>query len=428
MEISTLEGSVSKAVLDNGIRVVCEHIPHMNSVSIGVYLNTGTRYENQTNNGICHFLEHLAFKGTDRRTHIQIAKDMDSIGGEFDAFTSHESTCFSATVLGKDLPFALDLISDLVVHSNFPAPEVIKERGVVLEEIRTVEDDPEEFVNDLLYEIMFARHPLGKPILGTKETVGEFEREHIVEFRDSTYTGDNLVLAAAGDIEFTDLLSLAENYFSKIPIKSNIERNFFQPEISSHTQVIKREFEQVHFCFGTLGLPITSEDRFAGYLLNNILGGNFSSRLFQKIREEHGLCYSIYSYLNCHTDTGLLGVYGATALKTFPFVIDLMMGEMEQIQKEPVAKDELERVKNQFRGNLILSLEDSAHRMSQLAKQEIYFDQFISLAEVIEEVNRVTLEQIQKLANELIDEKFYNLVVMGDISKTEGLDLQIPMG
>ena len=410
------EGLYQKVVLHNGIRIVTEKIPYLRSVSIGIWINSGSRDEEDKNSGISHFLEHLAFKGTEKRSARQIAFEMDSIGGQIDAFTSREYTCYSAKVLDEHLPVAIDLLSDILLNSTLKPADIDKERQVILEEFKFVEDNPADYIYDLLYQSVWSSHPLGRSILGNHESIEKIDRNKLVNHLDNHYIPKNIIIAAAGNIDECRLNELLENAFGSLNKNASSSREA-PPEIKRNFIVKERELEQVHFCLGTKGLRSADESRFEGYLLNTILGGSMSSRLFQKIREDYGLAYSIHSFISPYADTGLLGIYAGTSAEFFEKVLKMSLEEFKLLMTVKVSADELKKAKEQLKGNLMLSLESSSSRMNQLAKQEMYFERFFSLDEIIDEIEKVTEEKIQRLANRLLDNSFFNLAVLGPIKK-----------
>lgn len=416
MEKRITEGLYQKAVLHNGIRIVTEKIPYLRSVSIGIWINSGSRDEEDINSGISHFLEHLAFKGTEKRSARQIAFEMDSIGGQIDAFTSREYTCYSAKVLDEHLPVAIDLLSDILLNSTLKPADIDKERQVILEEFKFVEDNPADYIYDLLYQSVWSSHPLGRSILGNHESIEKIDRNKLVTHLDNHYIPKNIIIAAAGNIDERRLNELLENAFGSLNKNASSSREA-PPEIKRNFIVKERELEQVHFCLGTKGLRSADENRFEGYLLNTILGGSMSSRLFQKIREDYGLAYSIHSFISPYADTGLLGIYAGTSAEFFEKVLKMSLEEFKLLMTVKVSADELKKAKEQLKGNLMLSLESSSSRMNQLAKQEMYFERFFSLDEIIDEIEKVTEEKIQRLANRLLDNSFFNLAVLGPIKK-----------
>ena len=410
------EGLYQKVVLHNGIRIVTEKIPYLRSVSIGIWINSGSRDEEDKNSGISHFLEHLAFKGTEKRSARQIAFEMDSIGGQIDAFTSREYTCYSAKVLDEHLPVAIDLLSDILLNSTLKPADIDKERQVILEEFKFVEDNPADYIYDLLYQSVWSSHPLGRSILGNHESIEKIDRNKLVNHLDNHYIPKNIIIAAAGNIDECRLNELLENAFGSLNKNASSSREA-PPEIKRNFIVKERELEQVHFCLGTKGLRSADESRFEGYLLNTILGGSMSPRLFQKIREDYGLAYSIHSFISPYADTGLLGIYAGTSAEFFEKVLKMSLEEFKLLMTVKVSADELKKAKEQLKGNLMLSLESSSSRMNQLAKQEMYFERFFSLDEIIDEIEKVTEEKIQRLANRLLDNSFFNLAVLGPVKK-----------
>ncbi|MBI5748579.1 MAG: insulinase family protein, partial [Nitrospinae bacterium] len=357
------EGLYQKVVLHNGIRIVTEKIPYLRSVSIGIWINSGSRDEEDKNSGISHFLEHLAFKGTEKRSARQIAFEMDSIGGQIDAFTSREYTCYSAKVLDEHLPVAIDLLSDILLNSTLKPADIDKERQVILEEVKFVEDNPADYIYDLLYQSVWSSHPLGRSILGNPESIERIDRNKLVNHLDNHYIPKNIIIAVAGNINEDRLKELLEKAFGSLNKNASSSREA-PPEIKRNFIIKERELEQVHFCLGTKGLRSADDNRFEGYLLNTILGGSMSSRLFQKIREDYGLAYSIHSFISPYADTGLLGIYAGTSAEFFEKVLKMSLEEFKLLMTVKVSGDELKKAKEQLKGNLMLSLESSSSRMN----------------------------------------------------------------
>lgn len=419
----TAEGIYQKTVLDNGIRIVTEKIPYLRSVSIGIWINSGSRDEDDINRGISHFLEHLAFKGTEKRSAKQIAFEMDSIGGQIDAFTSREYTCYSAKVLDEHLPIAIDLLSDILLNSTYKPSDIEKERQVILEEIKFVEDNPTDYIYDLLYKCVWSEHPLGLPILGNVESIKKIGRDAVIAHLDKHYLPRNVVIAAAGNIDEDKLRKMLERSFGNLKRNGPSQRQT-PPEIKKNLIIKERELEQIHFCLGTKGLKSADDNRYNGYILNTILGGSMSSRLFQKIREDYGLAYSIHSFISPYADTGLLGIYAGTSPAFFNKVLKMSLEELKILRNVKVSDNEIKRSKDQLKGNLILSLESSTSRMNQLAKQEIYFGRYFSMDEIIAEIEKVRGDNIQSLAKKLLEDSFFNLAILGPVKKGEiSLDL-----
>ncbi len=401
-----------KTVLKNGIRVITEEIPYLKSVSIGIWVATGSRDEEPHENGISHFIEHLLFKGTERRTAFDIAKEIDSVGGTLNAFTGREYTCFYAKVIDKNLPLAIDLLSDIFLHSLMDAKDVEKERMVILQEIKMVEDTPDDYVHDLFNRVCWGEHPLGFPIFGTSELVQSFTRDQIYQFLKENYQPNRIIICAAGNLEHQEVVDRIGETFGQLP-ESNTARERQRPQSISTANIWKRELEQVHFCLGTKGLQYNHSLRFASYLLNTILGGGMSSRLFQEIRENRGLAYSVYSYLPAYIDSGLVVVYAGTNESSFKEAMELILKEFNRLKAEPFKNGELETAKEQLKGNLLLSLESSDNLMTRLAKNEIYFGSYFPVEKVLKGIDEVKEEVVRSLARELFDERFFCLTVLG---------------
>ncbi len=407
-----------KTVLSNGIKVITEEIPYLKSVSIGIWVTTGSRDEAPSENGISHFIEHLLFKGTERRTAYEIAREIDSVGGTLNAFTGREYTCFYAKVIDKNLPLAIDLLSDIFLHSVMDEKEIEKERMVILQEIKMVEDTPDDYIHELFNQICWGDHPLGFPIYGTSERVQSFRRDQIIQFFQENYQPNRTIICAAGNLRHQEVVDQVEVSFGQIP-KSNKTRERKKAESISKTHIWKRDLEQVHFCLGTRGLRYNHSRRFASYTLNTILGGGMSSRLFQEIRENRGLAYSVYSYLPAYFDTGLMVVYAGTSEESFQKVVDLILKEFVYLKTKPFKNRELETAKEQLKGNLLLSLESSDSLMTRLAKNEIYFESYLPVEAVLKGIDEVKEEEVRELANEIFNEEFFCLTVMGPV---EGKD------
>ncbi len=402
----------AKTVLSNGIKVITESIPFLKSVSIGVWVTTGSRDEQPHENGLSHFIEHLLFKGTERRTAFDIAKEIDSVGGTLNAFTGREYTCFYAKVMDQNLPLAIDLLSDIFLHSLMDEKDVEKERMVILQEIKMVEDTPDDFVHDLFNRVCWGDHPLGFPICGTAERVQSFRREQIETFFKTHYQPDRIIICAAGNLYHQEVVDLVEATFGKIP-KTNQQQKREKPSSISTTYISPRDLEQIHFCLGTHGLSYNHSLRFASYVLNTILGGGMSSRLFQEIRENRGLAYSVYSYLPTYFDTGLFVVYAGTDQHSFSEVLHLIVNEFHKLKTEPFKNGELKIAKEQLKGNLLLSLESSDNLMTRLAKNEIYFGAYQTIDSILQGIDEVNEEMVKELASHLFDEQYFCLTVLG---------------
>jgi predicted Zn-dependent peptidase len=405
---------ISKTILNNGIRVVSENIPHSYSVSLGIWVANGSRHERRELNGIAHFIEHLLFKGTTRRSALEIAREIDAVGGILNAFTGREYVCYYVKVLDKFLPKAVDLLADIFLNSTLDPEEIEKERDVILQEIGQLEDTPDDYIHDLFTKHFWHGHPLGMPILGNRESVAGLTREKLLAYKEKHYRADDIIIAAAGKVDHEDLLSLISHLFREVPQG----RNDVAAPIPHHVQrleIVEKDLEQVHLCLGTLALSQSHAQRYEAYLLNAILGGSMSSRLFQEVREKLGLVYSIYTYLASHTDTGALTIYAGTAPEHATDVIEVVLREIRRIKNEPISKDELSAAKEQLKGNILLSLESSDNRMSKLAKNEIYFSAYQPLDEIMASIDRVTTDSLLELCGQLFDERFLTLVLMGKV-------------
>jgi predicted Zn-dependent peptidase len=416
--ISIPEGpGYRKTVLANGMKVITEEIPHLHSVSIGVWVNIGSRDEGPDENGISHFIEHLLFKGTERRTAFDIAKEIDSVGGTLNAFTGREYTCFYAKVIDRNLPLAIDLLSDIFLHSLMDEKDIEKERMVILQEIKMVEDTPDDYIHDLFNRTCWGDHPLGFPICGTAERVQSFGRDQIREFFKNHNQSDRIIICAAGGLRHGEVVDLVEATFGRIP-KSNQSRERIKPSPVSATRVSRRDLEQVHFCLGTHGLHYNHPLRFASYVLNTILGGGMSSRLFQEIRENRGLAYSVYSYLPTYIDTGLFVVYAGTNEGSLDEVLELIVKEFGRLKTEPLKNGELETAREHLKGNLLLSLESSDNLMTRLAKNEIYFESYQTVESILRGIDEVNEEMVRTLARHLFDQKYFCLTILGPTDGT----------
>ena len=407
--------NIRRQKLPNGLTIITEQMQHIRSASIGIWLQTGSRDEDAEWNGISHFIEHMVFKGTKHRTAEEIARQVDSIGGNMDAFTAKECICFNVKVLDEHVPTALDILSDLVLHPNFDPADIARERGVILEEIKMDEDNPDYLVHEIFTQNFFKDHPLGKPILGTKETVKRFDRKPVVEAYGHRFAPGNIIVSAAGNLDQDRFVELVTRRFEHMKPAKNGFHSSKPKTVSRITLRNKKALEQVQLCLGVPAHPIAHEKRHAGYILNTLLGGGMSSRLFQNIRERQGLAYSIYSDLNPYRDTGCLAVYAGTSLASASKVVQSVVSEFRSLKTTPVPDEELKRSKAQLKGSLMLSLESSSARMSNLARQEMYFDRFHDLDELIEKIEAVTVEDLTGLANEFFQTESVAVTVLGNL-------------
>jgi predicted Zn-dependent peptidase len=397
----TTERNLRRTELPNGLIVLTERMEYMRSVAMGVWIKSGSRCEAAEMNGISHFVEHMLFKGTRSRSALHIAREMDSIGGNLDAFTGKETICFNVKSLAEHMPIALDVLSDLVLNPTFAAAEIERERGVILEEIKIDEDNPDVLVHELFIQAFWKDHPLGKPILGTTETVASLDRQSLAAYHGDRFHGGNMIFSAAGNLEHDRFVEAVAEKFATLAGGATLHE---QPAPEAAARIVlrnKKSLEQVQICLGVPAPPITDENRYATLILNTVLGGGMSSRLFQTIREERGLAYSIYSDLSPYRDTGTLCVYAGTSSANALQVVDLILAEFARLKQELLTDEELTRAKDQVRGNILLGLESSNSRMANLARQEMYFKKFYSVDEVIARVGDVQAAQVQAMAQRL---------------------------
>ncbi len=401
------------------MRVVTEQISHLHSVSMGIWLNVGSRDEEENESGLTHFIEHMLFKGTQQRSALEIAKQLDAVGGMSNAFTSKENTCFHAKVLDTHLPLVVEILSDIFLQSVFDQVEVEREREVILQEINMVEDTPDEYVHILFNKNFWDGNSLGRPIFGNVQTVKSFTREMILEYLNRGYHPDRIVLTAAGNVNHQEFLELVG------PAFSNIERhghNFDRtpPRANSRVDLYSRDIEQIHLCLGTRGTSLQEKERYCCSILNVILGGSMSSRLFQEVRERRGLAYSIYSFLSSQTDTGMMGIYGAVRPDNIKETLELIRLELSRFKREPISDTELRAAKEHIKGGIYLAAENTDNRMSRLAKNEMIFNRFVTYEEIEADLERVTVEDIQALAQQIFQPEVMSLVLLGQVN---GLDV-----
>jgi len=407
---------IKTARLASGMRILTERIPHSISVSAGIWILRGSRDEPPESNGITHFVEHLFFKGTERRSALDISRQIESVGGSLNAFTGKEFTCLYSRVLNKHLPLALDLISDLFLHAVFPEEEIEKERQVILQEIHMVEDSPEEFIHELFSGSYWRGHPLGRSTLGTPETVGRFDRAALRAYADLLVDPSRVILSVAGNIDGDEVIRLAEGLFS-LSASENPDPSQEKPTPHRGLELHVKELEQVHLCLGTLGYPYADARRHAYHVLNTLLGGGMSSRLFQEIRENRGLAYSVYSFQSAYFDTGLLGVYVGTSPQAMLQVVELLTQILSDLKKNRIGADELQLAKEQLKGNLLLSTESTSNRMSKLAMNEVYFGKQLEMEEVIRNIDGVTEDDVLATSQSLFRPEVISLTILGDVDR-----------
>lgn len=414
--------TVKKTILPNGLRVLSEQIPHVRSVAIGVWVEVGSRDETEENNGITHFLEHMVFKGTRHRSTRAIAESLESLGGYLNAFTTKESTCFYARVLDEHLPQAIDVLADLIQYPKFNPADIEKEKIVVLEELKNIEDDPDEYIQDVLERHLFGNHPLGFTVAGTAENVRSFTRQQLLDHLQTWYTADRIIVAAAGNVQHEQLLEHVQKRFTLRPRFDGSSRATGSPQpprdkhtpVSLHTAfsrlsqddklvVLRKDVQQAYTVLGRLTEGLRSQQRYSMLVFNTLLGDGMSSRLNQSLRERHGLAYTVFSFLNLMSDIGVFGVYAGTDEKNVERAMELVLKEFEGLRKASVSKKELQRTKSQIKGNTVLGLESMSGRMTRLATEEIYYGEYISLETFLSQIDRVTVDDVHDVAVHILD-------------------------
>ena len=410
-----MASKINKTVLDNGIRVLTNRMPHVSSISMGVWANVGARDETSDENGLSHFIEHMIFKGTKRRTSYQIAKEFDAIGGHSNAFTSMENTCYHAKVMDTHLTTMVDILSDIFLNSVFDPKEFEKERPIIFQEIGMIEDNPEDYIHVLSGNAFWGENPLGRSIIGSRENITRFNAKTLKKFFQRFYQSERIVISASGNLSHDAFVNLIRKAFESIhPSNSFPER--ITPTGRFNIHLHHRKLEQVHVCIGTKGLAIADPKRYAFSLLNTILGGNMSSRLFQEIRERRGLAYSIYSFISSHVDTGMFGVYIAVDPKTSLKSTELILREMRKLKEMRVDPTDLNNAKEYTKGGLLLAAESVDNHMVRLAQNEIHFGRQIPLKSVIDGIETVTGDEIIDLARYLYQSEQLALTMLGPVS------------
>lgn len=405
---------VDKTVLSNGVRILTQYMPHVHSVSMGVWVNAGARDETVLESGLSHFIEHMIFKGTERRSAFQIAREFDAIGGYTNAFTSMESTCYHAKVLDTHLAPTIDILADIFLNSRFDAREVERERAVILQEIGMAEDNPDEYVHQLAGQTFWGQNPLGRSILGTRDNILGFDAASIRAFFRRFYQPDRIVIAAAGNVEHRQIVDWLGTAFEAIEPGDGFAVRQTPPG-RGRTAIHTKALEQAHLCISTRGLSNTARQRYALSLLNTILGGNMSSRLFQEIREQKGLAYVVYSYANAYFDTGMFGIYAGVDPQHVSQTLDLSLAQMRRLKTEPVRAEELTAAKEFTRGNLLLASESNDNQMVRLAQNEINFGRYLPLAEVIRQIESISAKEIREVADDLFDNRQLAITLLGPV-------------
>ena len=415
----TLSNSpIVRDVLDNGLRFLTESMTEVRSISIGVWLTRGSRHESAERGGIAHFVEHMLFKGTTTRSAEDIAQAIDSIGGQLDAFTAKEYASYYIKVLDEHLPLAIDILADIVLNPAFDADDIEREKKVVLEEIKMVEDTPDDLVHELFTQNLWENHPLGRPILGRPDTVESFRTDLLRAYFCGAYTAPNLIVSAAGNLEHGRVRELVEQKFGSVPIAGEPvgER---APTVVPNILIRNKDLEQSHLCLGTGGYPQNHDDRYSSYVLNTLLGGSMSSRLFQNVREKRGLAYAVFSGLSAYRDAGTFTIYAGCSNDAVGQVVDLVIEELRGVKHSAIPQPELQRAKDHLKGSLMLSLENTASRMSHLARQEIYFDRQFGLDETLQGIERVTAEDVLRVATDLFRNGSLAATVLGKVNGLE---------
>jgi predicted Zn-dependent peptidase len=407
---------VQASRLRNGVRILTESIPHAISVSAGIWILRGARSEPSEWNGITHFVEHLLFKGTETRTALDISREIESVGGSLNAFTGKEFTCLHARALHQQMPLIMELLADIFLRSNLPEEEIERERQVILQEINMVDDSPEELVHELFAGAYWRGHPLGKSTLGTKEIIGHLDRKSLIDYMRLLQDPERVLLTVSGKVDHDEVVEAAEKWLD-FPANGTGNPALEKPSPHRGLHLHLKDLGQAHICLGTLGYPYSHPQRYGYHVLNTLLGGGMSSRLFQEIREKRGLAYAVYSFQASYLDAGMLGVYVGTGREAVTEVVELLAENFSRLKGEEVAEDEIRIAKEQLKGNLLLSTESTGSRMSKLAMNEIYFGKQLDLDEVIEEIERVSAADVRAISEELFRPEYMGLTVLGDIDR-----------
>ena len=410
-----------KTILKNGVRIISERLAHLRSVSLGIWVNIGSRDEMSSENGVSHFIEHMSFKETKNRSGLQIAKDLDAIGGLSNAFTGKENTCFHGRVLGKHFGLLAEILSDIFLNPTFNPVDLEREREVIFQEINMMEDSPDEYLHMLFNRLFWAEHPIGRSILGTGETVSAINKESILNYIRKSYTPENILVVAAGDVDHQKMVSYFEPVFEVAPGQGGLNSNRTVPSSNGGVSVHFKELEQVHICLGGEAPSQVAEERFACAIFNAILGGNMSSRLFQEIREKRGLAYSVYSFLSTYIDAGLLGIYAATEQRNVNRVLETIQNEIKKLCEGELTQSDLAAAKEHLIGGIYLASESADNRMVRIAKNEFAFGGHVDLEELVSDLERVGIDEVVKTANNIFRESRVSFAALGPL-KDEDLD------
>ncbi|HHZ17009.1 MAG TPA: insulinase family protein [Clostridia bacterium] len=410
-----------KKQLENGVRILTEKVPGVRSVSLGVWVGAGSRHENEDNAGISHYIEHMLFKGTEKRSATDIAEALDSVGGQLNAFTTKEYTCYYTKTLDEHFDLALDVLADMFFNSQFAEKALEKERSVIEEEIKMYEDTPDEFIHDLFVNTAWPEHPLGKPILGTMESLSKIKRQDIFAYLKEKYVANRIVIAVAGNIKHEEIQEKLAAIFARMEPQTGKEELVPPEQTAENATNLTREIGQVQICLGTGGLSQHDERLYVATILNNVLGGGLSSRLVQSIREERGLAYSVFSYHTAFCDTGLFTFYAGTSPARYAEVIQLILREIDDVLTRGITEKELQRAKEQLKGSLFLGLENVSSRMTRLGRNELCLNRIVPLSEVVERINAVSLDDVKTLARDLFGAKHFTLSTIGPLKEPVNL-------
>jgi predicted Zn-dependent peptidase len=406
-----------KTILANGVKIVTESITNLRAITIGILVGAGSATEEKNEAGISHFIEHMVFKGTKKRNPFEIATTLDEVAGKINAFTGKEYTCYYVVILDTHHDIALDVLFDIFLNSVYAPSDIELEKGVVLEEVNMYEDTPDENIHDIFTSTLLHGHPIGNSILGTAQTINNFNRNAILKYREKLYTPDNIIIAVAGDITHKKIVKEITPLFKGLTGKRE-KRQKEHPTPKGTIRVINKKTEQLHLCLGSSGPAMHSSDRYPMVILENVLGGNMSSRLFQEVREKRGLAYAIFSSLSPYTDAGTFYTYAGCTKENAKDVINLVLAELASFKKEGVSKKELERAKEYIKGTLVLGMESTSSRMNWMARNEFFHDRSITINEVFKEIDRATNDDLIASANKYIDDKYLTLTMIGDINES----------
>ena len=422
MKAFEIEPEFRKTTLENGVRVLTEHHPYTRATCAGIYACLGTRDEPEDLEGAAHFLEHIVFKGTKKRSAYDIAKELEAVGGELNAFTSRETTCYHATSLKEDLSMSLDVLLDIVSQAQFSKEDVEKEREVILQEIDMSMDLLEDYIFDLYFEWAYKGHNLGRNILGTEKSLEGISRKKLMDFYKNRYAGENLIVSVAGDVDHDQVVEQVQKVL-KGKLKSNLKNKRRKPQQRSFREIIKKSSEQVHLLVGLPSSSFREKHRFEAYIVNSLLGGGMTSRLYQKVREKRGLAYSVYSYLHSFTDSGLLMIYAGTSEKNLKKVTDIVYKEMKSLKEKGVSKSQLKQFKKQVEGGILLGADDIENRMNSIAVNEMVFGKYRSVDSVVAEIEEISLDSIREYLDKYFDFNKIGALVIGDVDESKTKEL-----